>query len=91
MLAEIIDRKDNEINLIIKEEDISILYILQHEILNQKDIDFAGVVLKHPLIKEYFLRVISKGEPLLRIRNGIETSIEYAKNLEKVIDNRLNS
>jgi DNA-directed RNA polymerase subunit L len=33
MFVEIADIKDNEIELTIREEDISILYILQHELL----------------------------------------------------------
>ena len=36
MLAEIIDIKDNEIELKLQEEDISIMYIIQHELLRKK-------------------------------------------------------
>ena len=46
MLAEIIDIKDNEIELKLQEEDISIMYIIQHELLKEKNVQFAGVMLK---------------------------------------------
>jgi DNA-directed RNA polymerase subunit L len=49
MFVEITDFKDNEIELKIREEDISILYVIQHELLKEKSIDFAGVIQKHPL------------------------------------------
>ena len=48
MQAELENYKSNEINLNVS-EDISILYIVQHELLNEKEVEFAGVVLKHQL------------------------------------------
>ena len=60
MLAEIIDIKDNQLELKLQEEDISIMYIIQHELLKEKSIEFAGVILTHPLIKEYVVRIITK-------------------------------
>ena len=60
MLAEITDFKDNELELKISEEDISILYIMQHELLKEKSVDFAGVVLQHPLTKDFNMRVATK-------------------------------
>jgi DNA-directed RNA polymerase subunit L len=55
MFVEIADVKDNEIELKIREEDISVLYILQHELLKEKSTDFAGVIQKHPLTNDYNL------------------------------------
>ena len=42
----------DEINLSVKESDIGALYIIQHELLKNQDINFAGVMVKHPLTKE---------------------------------------
>ena len=42
MLAEIIDIKDNQLELKLQEEDISIMYIIQHELLKEKSIEFQG-------------------------------------------------
>ncbi|MRN62113.1 MAG: hypothetical protein FIO03_08775 [Nitrosopumilales archaeon] len=60
MLAEIVDMKDREIELNLQDEDISVMYIVQHELLKEKNVEFAGVVLKHPLIKDYLIRVVTK-------------------------------
>ena len=60
MLAEIVDMKDREIELKLQDEDISVMYIVQHELLKEKNVEFAGVVLKHPLIKDYLIRVVTK-------------------------------
>jgi len=62
MLAEIIDMKDSEIELKLQDEDISVMYIIQHELLKAKNVEFAGVVLKHPLVKDYLVRVVTKRE-----------------------------
>ena len=52
--------KDNELELSLQDEDISVMYIIQHELLKEKSVEFAGVVLKHPLTHEYFIRVVTK-------------------------------
>ena len=52
MQAELENYKSNEVNLNVS-EDISILYIVQHELLNQKEVEFAGVVLKHQLKEDF--------------------------------------
>ena len=62
MLAEVLDLKDDQAELKIQEEDISVMYIVQHELLNDKNIEFAGVVLKHPLLRDYILRIGSTKE-----------------------------
>jgi DNA-directed RNA polymerase subunit L len=60
MQAEVLSTKDNELELSLQDEDISVMYIIQHELLNEKSVEFAGVVLKHPLTREYFIRIVTK-------------------------------
>jgi DNA-directed RNA polymerase subunit L len=82
MLAEISDVKDNEIELKIRDEDISILYILQHELLKEKSTDFAGIIQKHPLTKEYHLSVVTKRkDPMEVIHDASSSAQEYSKEL----------
>ena len=82
MFVEIADIKDNEIELTIREEDISILYILQHELLKEKSTDFAGVIQKHPLTKDYQLRVTTKRkDPMEVIQDASSSAQEYSKEL----------
>ena len=82
MLAEIIDIKENELELKLQEEDISIMYIIQHELLKEKSVEFAGVMLKHPLIKDYIARVITKRkDPIDAIQDASLSASEYIKEL----------
>jgi DNA-directed RNA polymerase subunit L len=86
MFVKIADIKDNEIELTIREEDISILYILQHELLKEKSTDFAGVIQKHPLTKDYQLRVTTKRkDPMEVIQDASSSAQEYSKELLSMI------
>ena len=87
MLSEISDVKDNEIELKIREEDISILYIIQHELLKQKSTDFAGIIQEHPLTKEYRMSVLTrrKDEPMKIIQDASAAAQEYSKELLSMI------
>jgi|SRR5215510_5361374 DNA-directed RNA polymerase subunit L len=90
MLLELEEKDDRTIDLKIKEEDISVLYIVQHELLKHKNIEFAGVVLKHQLIKDYVLRIISKGTSAKNtLHKSIDSAIKYIENLEQLVDSSL--
>ena len=49
------------------------LYIIQHELLKDKNTDFAGVIIKHPLTNEIWMRVNSKSNPMSQISAAVET------------------
>jgi DNA-directed RNA polymerase subunit L len=86
MFVEITDFKDNEIELKIREEDISILYVIQHELLKEKSIDFAGVIQKHPLTQDYQLRMATKRKDPMEVMQDASTSAqEYSKELLSII------
>jgi DNA-directed RNA polymerase subunit L len=86
MLAEITDFKDNELELKVREEDISILYIVQHELLKEKSVDFAGVILQHPLIKDYKMRVATKRkDPVEVMQDAAASAADYSKELASLI------
>jgi DNA-directed RNA polymerase subunit L len=90
MRAEISDVNDNEIELKIREEDISILYIVQHELLKEKSVDFAGVIQKHPLTKEYQMRVATKRkDPMEVIQDASASAQEYSKELFTMVKSAL--
>jgi DNA-directed RNA polymerase subunit L len=86
MFVEITDFKDNEIELKIREEDISVLYVIQHELLKEKSIDFAGVIQKHPLTQDYQLRMTTKRKDPMEVMQDASTSAqEYSKELLSII------
>jgi DNA-directed RNA polymerase subunit L len=86
MLAEITDVKDNKIELKIREEDISILYIIQHELLKEKSTDFAGIVQKHPLTREYHVSVVTRRkDPMEVMQDASSSAQEYSKELLSMV------
>jgi len=86
MLAEIIAVKKNELELKLQEEDISVMYIIQHELLKQRDVEFAGVMLKHPLIKDYILRILTKKTaPIEAVRDASVSASEYVEELASTL------
>jgi len=88
MLVEIEQDDHRAIELKIKEEDISVMYIIQHEILKDKNTEFAGVVLKHALIRDYVMRNISKSGSSMSI---LHKSLESAANSLEEIKGMLNA
>jgi DNA-directed RNA polymerase subunit L len=82
MEATVVDFNDNQVNIKIKEEDVSIMYILQHELLKNKKIEFAGVALKHPLTKEYEMKIVTESsDPLDVLTESTKTAREYVESL----------
>jgi DNA-directed RNA polymerase subunit L len=89
MLLELDDNDDRSVELKIREEDISVLYIVQHELLKNKNIEFAGVVLKHQLIKDYILRIISKDASAMEtLHKSVDSGIKEIQNIEQILDSQ---
>lgn len=90
MDVEIKKTSPKEVLLDIRKSDISTLYIVQHELLKDPAVEFAGVVLKHPLTKEYAMRVnTSKGNPIKEIEKATKKAIDFSDDLKKAIHSKL--
>ncbi|MEO9310528.1 MAG: RpoL/Rpb11 RNA polymerase subunit family protein [Nitrososphaera sp.] len=90
MNAQIVKSSSKETNLSIRGSDISILYIIQHELLKDQQVEFAGVVLRHPLTNEYSMRVnSSKGNPIKEIEKATEAAIEFAEDLKQLVHSKI--
>jgi DNA-directed RNA polymerase subunit L len=86
MRAEVLSAKENELELKLQDEDISVMYIIQHELLKEKSVEFAGVILKHPLTREYFIRVVTrKRDPFEVIQEASAKASEVMKELSGAI------
>ncbi|MBA3750845.1 MAG: hypothetical protein H0X03_08170 [Nitrosopumilus sp.] len=86
MHAEVTHAKDKELEFKILEVDISILYIIQHEIQKNNDVKFAGVILKHPLIREYMLKILTtKNEPQRSLLDSVDLAIRYTNDLSGML------
>jgi DNA-directed RNA polymerase subunit L len=80
----------NEVSLSISEADIGTLSIVQHELLKEKDIDFAGLIIKHPLTNECWMRVNStKTNPLKEMTNATESAIKSVAELKKLFNSKI--
>ena len=90
MQAELKNYKSNEINLNVS-EDISILYIVQRELLNQKEVEFAGVVLKHQLKEEFSFRIVTKkSKPLDILHKALQSSSDNVLKVKEMIESAVN-
>lgn len=85
MNAEISKLTNNEVELKFKDEDISILYIIQHHLLNEKNVDFAGVIIKHPLIKDFLVKIITE-DPMTKLEKSIVSAKEFANSFSDSIE-----
>jgi len=90
MEATIVDFNDNEVHLNVKEEDIAIMYILQHELLSNKKVDFAGIALKHPLTLEYEVRIVTEsGNPFDALVESTKEAREYIESLTELVKSKV--
>tara|TARA_B110000014_G_scaffold173888_1_gene124083 strand:+ start:202 stop:474 length:273 start_codon:yes stop_codon:yes gene_type:complete len=89
MNVELIESKSDEVAISIKEGDIATLYIIQHELLKDKNTDFAGIINKHPLTNEIWMRVNSKSNPLGQVLTATDSAIKTSSELKKVISSKL--
>ena len=90
MQAEVINSSTKEVDISIKESDVATLYIIQHELLKDSAIDFAGVIVKHPLTNECWMRVnTSKSSPLKEITKASESAIKISEDLKKLFNSKI--
>ncbi|HUU47943.1 MAG TPA: RpoL/Rpb11 RNA polymerase subunit family protein [Nitrosopumilaceae archaeon] len=89
MHAQVVSSEPKEINLSIQNTDVGLLYIIQHELLKTSGIDFAGVIIKHPLTNECWMRVNSNAKPIQEIKKATETAIKTAEALKKLFNSTI--
>ena len=84
MNIELINSDSNEASISIKEGDIGTMYIIQHELLKNKEIDFAGVIMKHPSTNEIWMRVNSKNKPISQISASADSAFTVVNELKQL-------
>ena len=77
-----------EANLSIMSGDIGILYIIQNELLKNSSIEFAGVITRHPLTNDLWMRIVSNN-PIKDIIKATNTAIEEADELKKLLTSKI--
>jgi len=89
MNAQVIRLEPKEISISITETDIGILYIIQHELLKESNIDFAGVIIKHPLTNEIWMRVTSRTKPLGEMTKAADSAIKMAEEFKQLFNSKI--
>lgn len=92
MQAQVLDSSDHEINVSLLDTDIGTLYVIQHELLKNAAVDFAGVIVKHPLTNECWLRISSsKGTPLKELERATQLALKTTIEIKTTFDSKLGS
>jgi DNA-directed RNA polymerase subunit L len=89
MNAQVISSGTKELSLSITETDIGILYIIQQELLKESTIDFAGVIVKHPLTNECWMRVSSSTKPIQEIKKATDSAIKLASEFKQLFNSKI--
>ena len=89
MNAQVISSEPKELSLSIRETDIGILYIIQHELLSTSKVDFAGVIVKHPLTNECWMRINSSSKPLGEVKKAADTAIKTAEEFKQLFNSKI--
>lgn len=69
-----------------KESDIATLYIIQHELLKNLDVEFAGVIVKHPLTNECWMRVVSKTDPNQNLADAVDSAVRIVDEMRDTLN-----
>ncbi len=83
MEAKVLSSSKSEMSFSVKESDIATLYIVQHELLKAPSTKFAGVIVKHPLTNECWMRVSTKGDPAREFAKAAETAIKEVASIKE--------
>ena len=82
------DLTKKEANLSIMNGDIGVLYLTQHELLKNPKTEFAGVITRHPLTSELWMRVVSSN-PIKDMVDATDAAISKTINLKKLITSKI--
>jgi len=88
MEVELRELTKKEANLSILGGDIAILYIVQDKLLGNSTTEFAGVITRHPLTNDLWMRVVSS-KPLKDIVKATDAAISEAAELKKLLVSKI--
>jgi len=88
MEVQLRDLTKKEANLSIFGGDAGILNVIQDELLQSPSTKFAGVITRHPLTDEIWMRVVSTN-PLKDIIKATSAAIEDTAELKKLFVSKL--
>ncbi|MBA4719300.1 MAG: hypothetical protein HRO68_09485 [Nitrosopumilus sp.] len=89
MDAQVLTLEPKELSISIKEADIGILYVIQHELLKESKVDFAGVIVKHPLTDEIWMKINTSTKPLGEIKKATDSAIKTSEEYKKLFNSKI--
>ena len=89
MEAQVLTLQPKEVSISISDADIGILYIIQHELLKESKIDFAGVIVKEPLTSEIHMRINCNTKPLGEIKKATDSAIKMTEEFKKLFNSKI--
>ncbi|MEK0319409.1 MAG: RpoL/Rpb11 RNA polymerase subunit family protein [Nitrosopumilus sp.] len=89
MDAQVLTLEPKKLSLSIKDADIGILFIIQLELLKESKIDFAGVIVKHPLTNEIWMRINSSTKPLGEMKKATDSAIKMAEKFKQLFNSKI--
>ena len=89
MEAQVLTLEPKQVSISISDADIGILYIIQLELLKESKIDFAGVIVKHPLTNEIWMRINSSTKPLGEMKKAADSAIKMAEEFKKLFNSKI--
>ena len=88
MDVKIRDLTKNEANLSIMNGDIGVLYLTQRELLKNPNAEFAGVITRHPLTNELWMRIVSSN-PIKDIIKATNVALKATDDLKKLLSAKI--
>jgi len=88
MEVQLRDLTKKEANLSIFGGDVAILNVIQDKLLESSSTKFAGVITRHPLTDERWMRVVST-KPLKDIIKATSAAIEDTAELKKLLVSKI--
>ena len=89
MQIQVMKSNSKEASLSIKEADIGTLYVIQHELLKASNVDFAGIVMKHPLTNDIWMRINSKSSPIKDVVAATNSAIKSVNDLKELLNSKI--
>jgi DNA-directed RNA polymerase subunit L len=90
MEVSVIKKDDKSLELLIKDIDISLMYILQLNLLNDKRVKNVSVKKGHPLTREAYIYLLTDGsDPKAVMNDGIDKATEITKSLKNELEKAL--
>src|SRR5271154_1102419 len=90
MLVQVSRKEDREFTVEVTGEDYSLAEIVHHELLDEKNVTFAGVLPPHPLIKKLVVKVRAQRiKPEKAFLTGIESAQNNSHELLEAVNKAL--